>query len=127
MPFKRAHWPNLDEREYRISQGHDAAAALVVDGSIVAAVAEERISRRKHTGDFPRGAIAYCLAEAGLAIEEVDEIAHGFAYAPFRSVYAVDPVFRVRYRQVFSRGASLALLARDLPDFPSDRAHRVGH
>ena len=30
VPFKRAHWPGLDEREYRISQGHDAAAALVL-------------------------------------------------------------------------------------------------
>ena len=27
VPFKKAHWPGLDEREYRISQGHDAAAA----------------------------------------------------------------------------------------------------
>src|SRR5215470_9085649 len=32
VPFKKAHWPNLDEREYRISQGHDSAAALIVDG-----------------------------------------------------------------------------------------------
>jgi len=127
IPFKRAHWPNLDEREYRVSQGHDSAAVLVVDGAVVAGVAEERISRRKHTGDFPRGAIAYCLAEAGLAIEEVDEIAHGFDYAPFRSVYAVDPVSRDLYRQVYSRGALLALLARDFPAFPAQRVHHVGH
>ena len=31
VPFKKLHWPFLEEREYRISQGHDAAAALVVD------------------------------------------------------------------------------------------------
>ena len=36
IPFKRVHWPQLDEREYRISQGHDSAAALVVDGAVVA-------------------------------------------------------------------------------------------
>ncbi|MDB5303605.1 MAG: Carbamoyltransferase, partial [Phycisphaerales bacterium] len=42
MPFKKAHWPGLEEREYRISQGHDSAAALVIDGRIIAAAAEER-------------------------------------------------------------------------------------
>ncbi|HWE93521.1 MAG TPA: hypothetical protein VG269_06050 [Tepidisphaeraceae bacterium] len=34
VPFKKAHWPGLDEREYRISQGHDSAAALVIDGNL---------------------------------------------------------------------------------------------
>src|SRR5262245_58965791 len=62
VPFKKSHWPGLDEREYRISQGHDSAAALVVDGIIVAAAAEERFSRTKHTGSFPDGAIQDCLA-----------------------------------------------------------------
>ena len=53
VPFKKSHWPGLEEREYRISQGHDSAAALVVDGEIIAAAAEERFSRKKHTGSFP--------------------------------------------------------------------------
>src|SRR5881396_3382312 len=127
IPFKRAHWPSLDEREYRISQGHDSAAALVVDGMVVAAVAEERISRRKHTGDFPRGAIAYCLAEAGLGIQDVDELPHGFDYAPYRSVYLVDPVSRDLYREVYSRDALLALVARDLPGCAAERVRHVGH
>ena len=82
IPFMRERWPHVEEREYRISQGQDSAAALVVDGTPVAAVAEERISRNKHTGDFPKGAIASCLAQAGLTLAEVDEIAHGFDYAP---------------------------------------------
>ena len=127
MSFKRAHWPNLEEREYRISQGHDSAAALVVDGSIVAAVAEERITRRKHTGDFPRGAIAYCLAEAGLTIQDIDELAHGFDYAPYRGLYSANPVSRDLYHTVYSRDALLALVARDLPGFPPARISHVGH
>ena len=49
VPFRRQQWPGLDEREYRISQGHDSAAALVVDGKCLYAAAEERFSRRKHT------------------------------------------------------------------------------
>ena len=61
IPFKKAHWPGLEEREYRISQGHDSAAVLLVDGEVVAGAAEERFSRKKHTGDFPIGAIQYCL------------------------------------------------------------------
>src|SRR2546421_4002240 len=127
IPFKRARSPNLDEREYRISQGHDSAAALVVDGTVVAAVAEERISRRKHTGDFPKGAIAYCLAEAGLALNDVHELVHGFDYAPYRGVYALDPVSHDLYRDVYSREALLALVARDVPGFPAERVRHVAH
>src|SRR2546427_1070834 len=127
MPFKRAHWPQLDEREYRISQGHDSAAVLVVDGTVVAAVAEERISRKKHTGAFPKGAIAYCLAEAGVTIDQIDELAHGFDYAPYRGIYSLDPESRDLYRQVYSREALLALVTRDFPAFPAERVHHVAH
>ena len=45
---------------------HDSAAALVVDGEIVAAAQEERFTRKKHDASFPREAVAYCLREAGL-------------------------------------------------------------
>src|SRR5438132_1157009 len=127
IPFKRARWPQLDEREYRISQGHDSAAALVVDGAVVAAVAEERINRRKHTGAFPRGAIACCLAEAGVTIDQIDELAHGFDYAPYAAIYALDPGSHDLYRDVYSREALLALVARDFPDFPAERVHHVSH
>ncbi|MEX2186951.1 MAG: carbamoyltransferase [Pirellulales bacterium] len=54
---------------------HDSAAALVVDGEIVAAAQEERFSRRKHDERFPVAAIAYCLAEAGIAVERLDHVA----------------------------------------------------
>ena len=54
---------------------HDSAAALVADGRIVAAGAEERFCRRKHTNEFPRQAIEYCLEAAGLrSINELDAI-----------------------------------------------------
>src|SRR2546427_3005399 len=115
MPFKRAHWPQLDEREYRISQGHDSAAVLVVDGTVVAAVAEERISRKKHTGAFPKGAIAYCLAEAGVTIDQIDELAHGFDYAPYRGIYSPDPQSRDPDRPAHSREPVLALVTRPRP------------
>jgi carbamoyltransferase len=45
---------------------HDAAAALIVDGKIVAAAQEERFTRKKHDPEFPVNAIRYCLEEAGI-------------------------------------------------------------
>src|SRR4030088_2991883 len=51
---------------------HDSAAALVVDGRIVAAAQEERFTRKKHDHDFPAHAVAYCLAEAGLSAAGLD-------------------------------------------------------
>ncbi len=127
MPFKRAHWPGLEEREYRISQGHDAAAALVIDGVTAAAAAEERFNRKKHSANFPAGAIRFCLAEAGISLQDIDQIAHGFDYAPYRKIYAVDATTARLYWEVFSREALMALVHRDLPGFPEDRMHHVNH
>jgi len=53
---------------------HDSAAALIADGRIVAAVQEERFTRRKHDSAFPHNAIAYCLDEAGVTAAELDHI-----------------------------------------------------
>lgn len=54
---------------------HDSAAALIRDGEIVAAAQEERFSRKKHDLRFPKHAVAYCLREAGVGINDVDYIA----------------------------------------------------
>jgi carbamoyltransferase len=53
---------------------HDSAAALIVDGVIVAAAQEERFTRIKHTADFPENAVRYCLDEAGLTLNELDAV-----------------------------------------------------
>nr|ATZ76257.1 NodU family carbamoyltransferase [uncultured Acidobacteriota bacterium] len=127
IPFKKAHWPGLEEREYRISQGHDSAAALVIDGEIVAAAAEERFSRKKHTGDFPIRAIEYCLAEAGIGSADIDEMAHGFDYTPYKEMYSLDPITAEQYSQVFSREALLRDLQRTMPGFAPERFHAVSH
>ena len=54
---------------------HDSAAALVVDGTIVAAAQEERFTRTKHDPGFPGRAVAYCLEQAGLRPDQIDYIA----------------------------------------------------
>ena len=65
---------------------HDPAAALVIDGQIVAAAEEERFSRRKHgkrpvpfaAWELPELAARWCLAEAGLRPEDLDAVAYSF-------------------------------------------------
>ncbi len=53
---------------------HDAAACLVRDGEIVAAAQEERFTRKRHDPGFPRHAVAYCLAEGGVALGDLDYV-----------------------------------------------------
>lgn len=54
---------------------HDSAAALVVDGQIVAAAQEERFSRKKHDEAFPSEAVEFCLQEAGIRTGALDYVA----------------------------------------------------
>ena len=54
---------------------HDSAAALLVDGEIVAAAHEERFSRKKHDQSFPVNAIQYVLSEADLGVADLSAIA----------------------------------------------------
>ncbi|HEU4764598.1 MAG TPA: carbamoyltransferase N-terminal domain-containing protein, partial [Candidatus Eisenbacteria bacterium] len=53
---------------------HDSAAALIVDGEIVAAAQEERFTRKKHDPEFPVRAVEYCLREAGITADQLDYV-----------------------------------------------------
>ena len=88
---------------------HDSAAALVVDGNIVAAAQEERFTRKKHDAGFPVNALKYCLTQGGFGIQDIDYFVFYdkplvkferlletyLAYAPkgFRSFIAAMPVW----------------------------------
>jgi len=88
---------------------HDSAAALVRDGEIVSAAQEERFSRKKHDARFPGHAIASCLKQGGIGLEDLDEVVFYdkpmvkferlletyLTYAPqgFRSFVAAMPVW----------------------------------
>jgi carbamoyltransferase len=106
---------------------HDSAAALVVDGEIIAAAQEERFTRRKHDEGFPTQAIDYCLREAGLKPDDLDYVAFYeksftkferlletyFAFAPsgFRSFRLALPLWlkqKLHLRRTISRGLSQA-------------------
>jgi carbamoyltransferase len=54
---------------------HDSAAALLVDGELVAGAQEERFTRKKHDAGFPKNAVEYCLAEGGVDLDQIDCIA----------------------------------------------------
>ena len=53
---------------------HDSAAALLIDGKIIAAAQEERFTRKKHDAGFPTKAIEYVLEEGGLNIDDIDYV-----------------------------------------------------
>lgn len=55
---------------------HDSAAALIIDGEIIAAAQEERFTRKKFDPGFPFHSIQFCLQQAGLKISDLDEIVY---------------------------------------------------
>lgn len=54
---------------------HDSAAALIVDGKVIAAAQEERFSRKRHDAGFPKLAIEFCLARGGISASDIDYVA----------------------------------------------------
>ena len=105
--------------------GHDASAAILVDGKIIAAAEEERFIRDKHAKNkFPYEAAKFCLKQAGIKAEDVDIVAFPYAeiplssnarwhyakrhwYAPDR---ALDAIFNGNRRFRRNRDKSLALM-----------------
>jgi len=53
---------------------HDSAACIVKDGKVLAAVEEERFSRKKFDDDFPKNAIDFCIKKAGISVTEIDYV-----------------------------------------------------
>jgi carbamoyltransferase len=115
---------------------HESAAALLVDGRLVAAAEEERFNRIKHgkqaefdnPHQLPERAIRFCLNDAGLAPRDIDHVAYSFDARLRRTHYRAewwDPrleeTFRLRLGQV--RGAIEDLLGRSL----GQRLHFVPH
>ena len=68
---------------------HDSAAALVVNGRVVAAAQEERFTRRKHDAAFPVHAVRYCLREAGLTADRLDLVAVSYTHLTLPTICSV--------------------------------------
>jgi carbamoyltransferase len=101
---------------------HDSAAALILDGRIVAAAQEERFTRKKHDASFPANAIRYCLSEGKVLEEQLDYIAFydkpllkfdrlletylAFAPSGFRSFRIAMPVWlkeKIHFRRLLKK------------------------
>jgi carbamoyltransferase len=118
---------------------HDPAAALVVDGEIVAAAEEERFSRRKHgkrpvpfaAWELPEQAAAWCLSSAGLTTADVDAVTYSYDPALVRTPAELglrDPWdhLRTTYAQRAPQFLAAALPGLD-PDTVRYVAHHVAH
>ena len=116
--------PDLLPGEERIVQGLDSAAAILADGRIVAAAAEERFGTEKHTNAFPQEAIQYCLNEAGISMGDVDVVAHGFDYG--RHATTIGAVTPALYAEVYSPIRQVELW-RDRFDLPREKFVSVQH
>jgi len=124
---------------------HDSAAALMVDGKVVAAVQQERFTRKKHDAGFPAEAIEYCLEEAGIKLTDLDHVVFYdkplvkferlletyLSYAPkgFRSFIAAMPIWlkeKLYLKTTLKR--ELAALGdckqKDLPDLMFTEHHQ---
>ncbi len=102
---------------------HDSAAALVVDGDIVAAAQEERFTRKRHDHEFPAKAIEYCLKEAGLEPEQVSYVV--FYDKPLKkfdrileTYFAYAPSGFWSFKKALPSGSGAPYPARD-PEGPS--------
>jgi carbamoyltransferase len=124
--------------------GHDAAVSVFVDGTLVAAVEEERISRRKRTSDFPASALAWAIESAGITLDDVDHFAFPWDFSDrlmneqLREVVAGPGSIEAKfadlarlgelYSTVVSRAAILAdLRARTGADIAAEKLVLVPH
>jgi carbamoyltransferase len=123
--FRRSRWPNLDEREYPIWVGLDAAAALVVDGELVVTAKEESFNRSRQSGDFPERSIEYCLSTTKVTPEEIDLLVHCFDYSDYEELYLRDRHSVEFYEKVLSKDALLKEVRQRLPDFPAKRVRQI--
>lgn len=114
VDFKRRELPGLSEREYRVVQGLDSAAALVVDGVVRAAEAEERHTAEKATGSFPAHAIRQALQRTGITPGDIDIVAHGFAHQA-AELDLSDPYLARRYAEVYDPNVQLTWLRQEFP------------
>src|SRR3954469_962582 len=114
---------------------HDPAAALVLDGRVVAAAEEERFSRRKHgkrpvpfaAWEVPELAAAWCLAEAGLKPGDVDAVAYSFDPGLTRDLAELGVTDPSDHMRVDYARRAPQFLASALPGLDPDRVRFVPH
>jgi carbamoyltransferase len=125
--FQRLNWPDLDDREFPVTLGLDAAAALVINGELVATAREDSFNRLVHTTDFPAEAIKFCLSSKNLVLGEIDALVHCFDYSDYQDLFLVSKRSSELYQTVLSKEALLREVKRHLPAFPTDRVRQISN
>lgn len=126
--FRKSFYSDFTEQEYRMCQGLDSAACIMVDNHLIAAVEEERFNGEKYTCNFPINAVNYCLQKAGLTLSDLDYICHGFNYQPYHSLFLTTQDSRIYYQQVLDNHLQIDLWRSHFPDpFISDKFVSVDH
>ncbi|HVW21577.1 MAG TPA: carbamoyltransferase C-terminal domain-containing protein [Opitutaceae bacterium] len=108
---------------------HDAAAVLVRDGRVEAAVEEERLNRIKHTNKAPRRALRFCLERAGLRPEQLDAVAfyatEAYCQRVLQSIHLAHPEIP---ELLTPRGMVQRFFREEFgTDFPAAKVHFVDH
>jgi carbamoyltransferase len=108
--FLERHFPEQMAQDSRVVQGMDAAAALLLDGDVLAAASEERFDRVKKSGAFPFRAVQYCLDAAGATLDEVQDVCCNFNFGRYRPIYASDQLARTYWQECLSPDAVFGML-----------------
>ncbi len=131
QPVKRNLLTGLTEDEYAVTQGADAAAALVRNGNVVAAAAQERFDGIKHSGAFPLDAARFCLNAAEVSAESLSAVAHSFSYGDYETAFTSEEFYADFYRQALSpavnREHAERMLGVDLGDRYMPVEHHLAH
>jgi carbamoyltransferase len=106
---------------------HDAAAVLVEDGRVLAAIEEERLNRVKHSNAFPTRAIRRCLEQAGVGLEDVDRIGVDFSEPNVDHYYLRRALENAAYPLGSGRSQVARLFEDDFGVDVSDRLRFIGH
>ena len=119
---------DFDDMDPELGWGHhDAAAVLVEDGRIVAAIEEERLNRVKHSSAFPLRAARRCLDEAGVRLQDVDRIAIAFSEAYADRYFLRRSLENAALPLGGGRAQLAGMLERELGWDASERLRFVGH
>jgi carbamoyltransferase len=125
--FLEHHFPSQMAQESRVVQGMDAAAALLLDGQVVAAASQERFDRTKKSPAFPFDAIQYCMDAVGASLGDTQDIACNFDFGRYKPIYAMDELARSYWRDCLSPDAIAGMLATRFSKDVASRLHPIDH
>lgn len=125
--FLETHFPAQMAQESRVVQGMDAAAALLMDGQVIAAASQERFDRIKKSPAFPFEAIQYCFDTAGASPNDVTDIACNFSFGRYKPIYATDEMACRYWQDCLSPEAISRTLATRFGPHIAFRLHPIDH